>query len=138
MLHRLSALSAAPGLPFTASSSTPEEFFFSLEKSLTSSTSAAPCSWVGELYLELHQGTLTSQAKTKKENRRLENLLRLTEFLATAANCQVGSKDSVSSVICADGLFLQRLYPFAILPAACLWFAILVLIWFYSLASLMS
>ena len=73
---------------------------------------------VGELYVELHQGTLTSQAKTKMENRRLENLLRLTEFLATAANCQVGSKDSVYSVICADGLFLQRLYPFAILPAA--------------------
>jgi alpha-mannosidase len=37
--------------------------------------------WVGELYLELHRGTLTTQARTKKANRRLENKLRLAEIL---------------------------------------------------------
>ena len=33
-------------------------------------------SWVGELYLELHRGTLTTQAKVKKLNREAEHRLR--------------------------------------------------------------
>lgn len=41
--------------------------------------------WRGELYLELHRGTYTSQAPTKKWNRQLEHTLRETEFLATLA-----------------------------------------------------
>jgi alpha-mannosidase len=42
--------------------------------------------WVGELYLELHRGTYTSQAKTKQGNRRVEHLLREAElWWATAA-----------------------------------------------------
>jgi len=38
--------------------------------------------WVGELYLELHRGTYTSQAKNKKFNRECEFLLRDAEALA--------------------------------------------------------
>ncbi|MFB6581849.1 MULTISPECIES: alpha-mannosidase [unclassified Streptomyces] len=42
--------------------------------------------WAGELYLELHRGTYTSQAKTKQGNRRSESLLREAElWTATAA-----------------------------------------------------
>ena len=37
--------------------------------------------WVGELYLELHRGTLTTQAYVKKCNRRLEHRLRELEML---------------------------------------------------------
>jgi len=37
--------------------------------------------WVGELYLELHRGTLTTQAKVKKSNRRLEYQLKALEFI---------------------------------------------------------
>lgn len=37
-------------------------------------------SYVGELYLQCHRGTLTSQAKTKKGNRKSELSLRETEF----------------------------------------------------------
>ncbi|MFG1710530.1 alpha-mannosidase [Nonomuraea sp. M3C6] len=45
-----------------------------------------PPVWVGELYLELHRATLTSQAKTKQGNRRSESLLREAElWTATAA-----------------------------------------------------
>jgi alpha-mannosidase len=36
--------------------------------------------WVGELYLELHRGTLTTQAFVKWANRRLEHRLRALEF----------------------------------------------------------
>jgi alpha-mannosidase len=37
--------------------------------------------WVGELYLEYHRGTYTSQARTKQTNRRLELLYRDVELL---------------------------------------------------------
>jgi len=36
--------------------------------------------WVGELYLEVHRGTLTTQAVTKRGNRKLELKLRETEM----------------------------------------------------------
>ena len=39
-------------------------------------------SWRGELYLELHRGTLTTQAKTKKGNRQLEHALHDAEYFA--------------------------------------------------------
>jgi alpha-mannosidase len=39
--------------------------------------------WSGELYLELHRGTLTTQARTKRGNRKLELALRATEYLWT-------------------------------------------------------
>jgi alpha-mannosidase len=41
--------------------------------------------WRGELYLELHRGTYTTQSRTKRNNRRLEFALRNTEFLAALA-----------------------------------------------------
>ncbi len=37
--------------------------------------------WQGELYLELHRGTLTTQASNKRDNRRMEQALRLVEYL---------------------------------------------------------
>jgi alpha-mannosidase len=42
--------------------------------------------WHGELYLELHRGTYTTQARTKRNNRNLEFALRRTEFLASWAS----------------------------------------------------
>lgn len=41
--------------------------------------------WSGELYLEMHRGTYTSQAKNKKFNRQCEFLLRDAEWLASFA-----------------------------------------------------
>ncbi len=38
--------------------------------------------WRGELYLEMHRGTYTTQAKLKAYNRQLERLLHDVEFLA--------------------------------------------------------
>ncbi|MER0448376.1 glycoside hydrolase family 38 C-terminal domain-containing protein [Streptomyces sp. Edi4] len=60
---------------------TPADFFTKAQAEY-----ANPPVWVGELYLELHRATLTSQAKTKQGNRRSENLLREAElWSATAA-----------------------------------------------------
>ena len=41
--------------------------------------------WVGELYLELHRGTYTTQARNKKGNRKSEILLREAELLDVLA-----------------------------------------------------
>ena len=41
--------------------------------------------WVGELYLELHRGTLTTQARVKKLNREAEHRLLEAEAFATLA-----------------------------------------------------
>ncbi|MER7915815.1 MULTISPECIES: glycoside hydrolase family 38 C-terminal domain-containing protein [unclassified Streptomyces] len=46
--------------------------------------------WVGELYLELHRATLTSQAGTKRGNRRSEHLLREAELWAATAAVRTG------------------------------------------------
>ncbi len=47
-------------------------------------------SWNGELYLEYHQGTYTTQARNKLFNRKMENSLREAEFALTAAFLQSG------------------------------------------------
>lgn len=44
--------------------------------------------WVGELYLEVHRGTLTTQAKTKLLMRRGEEALRATEMLCATAGLE--------------------------------------------------
>lgn len=55
--------------------------------------------WVGELYLQYHRGTLTTQAKTKAANRRAERMLRELEFLGAMATERAGQpypKDSLA------------------------------------------
>ena len=49
-----------------------------------------PPVWAGELYLEFHRGTYTSQARTKRGNRRCEHLLREAELWATTATVRLG------------------------------------------------
>ncbi|WP_374947361.1 glycoside hydrolase family 38 C-terminal domain-containing protein [Agreia sp.] len=46
--------------------------------------------WSGEMYLELHRGTYTSQLATKQGNRRSEHLLREAELWAATAAVQGG------------------------------------------------
>jgi alpha-mannosidase len=49
-----------------------------------------PQVWMGELYLELHRATLTTQVGTKQGNRRSENLLREAELWAATAAVRAG------------------------------------------------
>lgn len=48
--------------------------------------------WVGELYLEYHRGTYTSQARTKRGNRRAEHALREAELWAATAAVRHGAE----------------------------------------------
>lgn len=50
-----------------------------------------PAVWSGELYLEFHRGTYTSQARTKRGNRRSEHLLREAELWSATATVRTGS-----------------------------------------------
>lgn len=66
----------------------PEAFFTEAEAELAEVTAQDPRLapvWHGELYLELHRGTLTSQVAMKQLNRRSEGLLRTAEYLSAAA-----------------------------------------------------
>lgn len=54
----------------------------SFMKKLEDSSNKFP-TWIGELYLELHRGTLTSMHDIKKMNRQAEILLREAEYLYT-------------------------------------------------------
>jgi alpha-mannosidase len=47
--------------------------------------------WVGELYLEAHRGTYTSQAAMKRGNRRSEHLLREAELWCSMATIRTGA-----------------------------------------------
>jgi alpha-mannosidase len=58
----------------------PDEFFAEAAAELPH-----PPVWVGELYLELHRATLTSQHRTKQGNRRSEHLLIEAELWAATA-----------------------------------------------------
>ena len=63
----------------------PAEFFAIAEPDYTD----APV-WVGELYLEYHRGTYTSQAAMKQGNRRTEHLLREAELWSATAALRSG------------------------------------------------
>ena len=54
--------------------------------------------WVGELYLELHRGTLTTQALAKKRNRQIEQKLRHVEFLCSCLPFSEWPKDDLDFV----------------------------------------
>ncbi|XP_067129297.1 alpha-mannosidase 2C1-like isoform X2 [Centruroides vittatus] len=75
MLERQRRLEDVDGIP-KVKHSTPDCFFSHVEKYDISKL----CRWVGELYLELHNATYTTQAKMKQLNRECEFLLRNAEL----------------------------------------------------------
>jgi alpha-mannosidase len=82
MLENLTIMSDFPGLPRVRHSSV-RRFFESIDG--LSESPMMPV-WNGELYLEYHRGTYTTQARNKRANRRSEFLLHDAEFLSTAAS----------------------------------------------------
>lgn len=64
----------------------PDDFFARAEPEL-----APPPVWVGEMYLELHRGTLVSQQRTKRGNRHSEALLRQAELWSATATILRGT-----------------------------------------------
>nr|WP_243896173.1 alpha-mannosidase [Actinomyces bowdenii] len=79
MLQRIERTASLAGSPRVEHMS-PREFFDRARAQYPD----APV-WVGELYLEKHRGTLTTQAATKRGNRRAEAALREAETWCTTA-----------------------------------------------------
>ncbi|GAA3563986.1 glycoside hydrolase family 38 C-terminal domain-containing protein [Microlunatus spumicola] len=90
--RRTASLEGSPSVRLAS----PVEFFTDAQAELPD----APV-WSGELYLEFHRGTYTSQARTKRGNRRSEHLLREAELWAATATVRTGAA-----------------YPYAALQAA--------------------
>jgi alpha-mannosidase len=84
MLARAARLRDLEGAP-RVNIETPAAFFAKAEAGYPD----APV-WAGELYLELHRGTYTSQAGTKQGNRRSEHLLREAELWCATAAVRTG------------------------------------------------
>ncbi|MBN1218019.1 MAG: alpha-mannosidase [Anaerolineae bacterium] len=80
MLENIREMSAFPATPRMRHGKA-GDFFKNLE---TTSGDRLP-TWNGELYLELHRGTYTSQSRNKRANRKSEFLLHDAEFLASLA-----------------------------------------------------
>ncbi|GAB3533909.1 glycoside hydrolase family 38 C-terminal domain-containing protein [Arthrobacter tecti] len=78
---RTASLEGSPAVTL----SSPSRFFSSAEAEYPD----APV-WSGELYLEFHRGTYTSQARTKRGNRRCEHLLREAELWCSLAALRAG------------------------------------------------
>jgi alpha-mannosidase len=74
--HRLADVEGLPRLTMEG----PRQFFTEAEADIRD-----PAVWVGELYLELHRGTYTTQAATKRGNRRAEFALRDAELWGALA-----------------------------------------------------
>ncbi|NWG34215.1 MAG: alpha-mannosidase [Chloroflexi bacterium] len=83
MLENIEVMKHFPSLPQVKQSSV-KTFFETLERELTEKNRTPV--WNGELYLEYHRGTYTTQARNKRANRKSEFLLHDTEFIATLAS----------------------------------------------------
>jgi alpha-mannosidase len=78
-LERLARERNLAGLPPVVQAPA-EQFFTHIEKGAD-----RYATWAGELYLERHQGTYTTQGRVKRHNRKLEVALRELEFAAALA-----------------------------------------------------
>lgn len=83
MLEMRRAMDKIPGLPHVKPLKA-GEFFDKLHESVEH-TDQYVHTWDGELYLEYHRGTYTSQAYNKKTNRSMENRLAQIEWLSSVA-----------------------------------------------------
>ncbi len=81
MLENIREMAAFPGLP-QMSQKPVSEFFHDLE---TTTGDILPV-WNGELYLEYHRGTYTTQSRNKRANRKSEFLLHDAEYLGVLAS----------------------------------------------------
>ncbi|REE86470.1 alpha-mannosidase [Paenibacillus taihuensis] len=84
-----------PGLP-VSNFSTAGAFFDSV-----SQVAEELPEWHGDLYLELHRGTLTTHGRNKRYNRKAEVLYRDAEIWSTFARLYAGASDDVTAAAAA-------------------------------------
>lgn len=92
MIENVNCMNKIPDLP-KVKTETATSYFRRLHKTVEENkmNGYVPI-WDGELYLEFHRGTYTSQSYNKKMNRRMEFMLRDIELLSVIAS-QYGGKE---------------------------------------------
>ena len=113
MVELANRLGDVEGLP-KSSHTTVSEFMQRLEKTVKD-----PSIYAGELYLELHRGTLTNQHTIKRNNRKAEIALRDLEYLTVrqaAEQNQAVSGDAVRPLM--ESLLINQFHD--ILPGTCI------------------
>ncbi|ODN00433.1 Alpha-mannosidase 2C1, partial [Orchesella cincta] len=114
IIERLQRIQDVDGLPKVVFNG-PDHFFTQLELD-----SHKLCKWVGELYLEMHNGTYTSQAKLKWFNRKLEMLLKVAELRTTLDKIGATTERTDIKWIedCWKGLLLNQFHD--VIPGSCI------------------
>lgn len=88
LLERRRRINKIPGLP-SLETSTAGEYFKDLKETVKN-TDKYVHTWDGELYLEYHRGTYTSQGYNKRMNRKMELLYRRAEWLSAMQAARKG------------------------------------------------
>jgi alpha-mannosidase len=90
MIETIRHINKIPGIPHVQAE-TATEYFRRLHETIKKNEMGGflPV-WDGELYLEFHRGTYTSQAYNKRMNRRMEFILRDAEMLSVLAGSLSG------------------------------------------------
>ena len=101
MLEMRKRIDEMPGLPY-AKPARADDYFRQLHDTIDH-TEGYVHTWDGELYLEFHRGTYTSQAEIKRMNRRLELLYRETEWLNVLQALKQQSMDSYPAKDLTEG-----------------------------------
>ncbi|MGL4373853.1 MAG: alpha-mannosidase, partial [Turicibacter sp.] len=107
LLHRYNDMPGLPYIEFEKAGS-----YFNRLNETASTTDEYVHTWDGEFYLELHRGTFTSQAFTKKYNRELEFKYRNTEILGSLTHIKNGNWDLYDQNKITDGWKLILLNQF--------------------------
>jgi alpha-mannosidase len=110
MLEYAQRAQGFPGLPATRQGGG-EEYFAAAEKAQPDLPT-----WEGELYLETHRGTLTTQGAIKRANRKNELLLRDAEILGSLARLAGGEVDLAPLASAWENLLLLQFHD--ILPGS--------------------
>lgn len=91
MIKQIKAAAKIPGLP-QIEETTATDYFRKLHRNIQENGMETTLpTWDGELYLEFHRGTYTSQGYNKKMNRFLEFKLREVEMISSLAEILEGS-----------------------------------------------
>ncbi|MUV37266.1 Alpha-mannosidase [Lentibacillus sp. JNUCC-1] len=101
MLEMRKRIDDMPGLPH-AKPARAGDFFKQLHHNIEN-TEGYVHTWDGELYLEFHRGTYTSQAFVKRMNRKLELLYRETEWLNVLAGLEAKTMADYPATALTDG-----------------------------------
>ena len=88
LLERRRRIDKIPGLP-SLETSTAGAFFRDLKETVKN-TDRFVHTWDGELYLEYHRGTYTTQGYNKRMNRKMELLYRTAEWLTAMGGVREG------------------------------------------------